>query len=606
MKKLLVVILLLVLTLTLTNSQNINSQNIYDDCTIYGNCIEEVITTNATSINVNSSRFWDTLSLGPLNDANSSQFFAVNNVLNINTTALNLTNGNFLRLDGGNQPSANYNWITDLTTTGNITASNLLATGLTDTGVVFVDTGGVLATEAGPFNWNKIGDFLELNELRMTDNNKIIMGNDISLEIFHSGTSAIISNSITGDLDFESLASGRGFNYFVGGYVGGSDPIIQIGSTGSFTWNPEGVAGPTFSLISSAGTAMTISSANGETSFSNGNFVVGSDGRLRVDLDSATGIRFGEAQGGSVGYNGSDMIYNSQLVGTGDHLFIAGDVEISENLNLPETTSSSVGVINMNGVAFIHSFSPGEAGTNVFVGQQAGNFITTGTGRNIGLGFRALEDITSGSSNVGIGYVVLNKLTTGFGNFGLGTQSLNDLSSGNSNIAIGTSAGFEITTGDDNVFIGRDSALNTAISSARNVYMGRNTGNSVTNTDTDNVDNNVAIGDDAMGDFTGVPTNNVVIGQGAGQLIGGSGNIMIGKDAGALDNTNSNVLYIHNTNTVIPLIFGDFSARELTINGDLNVTGNMTTSDGGVLTSNATCTFLFSPDASTVLEVCNV
>lgn len=39
--------------------------------------------------------------------------------------------------------------------------------------------------------------------------------------------------------------------------------------------------------------------------------------------------------------------------------------------------------------------------------------------------------------------------------------------------------------------------------------------------------------------------------------------------------------------------------------GNLNVTGNITTADGGTLWSNSTCTFLSSPDGSSVVEVCN-
>lgn len=42
------------------------------------------------------------------------------------------------------------------------------------------------------------------------------------------------------------------------------------------------------------------------------------------------------------------------------------------------------------------------------------------------------------------------------------------------------------------------------------------------------------------------------------------------------------------------------------LNGDVLVGGNLTTSDGGKLWSNSTCTFLVSPDGSAVLEVCNV
>ncbi len=574
---------------------------------------EEILNTSIN--NVNSSRFWDTLSLGPLNDANSSQFFSLNNVLNINESFLQLNiSGNFLRVDGTNQPTANYNWITNLTTTGNISANTLSATGLSSTGVVFVGSSGLLSVDVLSFNWDDSLDFLDLNELRMKDSNTIIMGDDLSLTIFHDGTSANMINTITGTFIFKSLASGRGFDYFVGGYGGGFDPIIQISGTGGFTWNPESVSGPAFSLITSGGTGMTVSSISSQISFSNSNFVVESNGELRIDLDSATAIEFGEAQDAGIGYNGSDLIYDSQLVGTGNHLFVNGDVgigtgtpiaqlDISEDFNIPQTTASNIGVITMAGTAYIHSFGD-NAGANIFIGEQSGNFITTGTGRNIGIGFRSLEDVTTGLSNVGLGYLSFNKLTIGNHNFALGTQSGNDLVDGDSNVLIGTFAGDELTTADDNIMIGRSAGANTAISSARNVYIGRQTGSHISGIDTDNSDDNVAIGDDAMSDFSGVPSDNVAIGQGAGQLVGGSGNIFLGKDAGAQDNTNSNLLYIHNTNTVTPLIFGNFTSRELTINGDLIITGNYTTLDGAIFGSNATCAFMISP-GGTRFNVCD-
>ena len=43
----------------------------------------------------------------------------------------------------------------------------------------------------------------------------------------------------------------------------------------------------------------------------------------------------------------------------------------------------------------------------------------------------------------------------------------------------------------------------------------------------------------------------------------------------------------------------------LNVTGHINMQGNLTTRDGGKLWSNSTCTFLGSPDGSTILEVCN-
>ncbi len=103
----------LFLVITILFSSNILAIQSFGPYTY--NILEQPTFNNNTAF-VNSSRFWDTLSLGPLDDVNSSQFFSVNNKLNINFTFL--TAGLFLRLDGANQPTANYNWVTNLSTTG--------------------------------------------------------------------------------------------------------------------------------------------------------------------------------------------------------------------------------------------------------------------------------------------------------------------------------------------------------------------------------------------------------------------------------------------------------------------------------------------------------
>ena len=51
----------------------------------------------------------------------------------------------------------------------------------------------------------------------------------------------------------------------------------------------------------------------------------------------------------------------------------------------------------------------------------------------------------------------------------------------------------------------------------------------------------------------------------------GSGNVFLGYEAGA-DETGSNKLYIDNSNTTTPLVYGDFSDNQLTINGSVNIT----------------------------------
>jgi hypothetical protein len=60
--------------------------------------------------------------------------------------------------------------------------------------------------------------------------------------------------------------------------------------------------------------------------------------------------------------------------GSGD--FSAGSITLAENLNLPNTTGSRVGVVTLNGLRFLHAFGP----SNTFLGESAGNFAMTGSG----------------------------------------------------------------------------------------------------------------------------------------------------------------------------------------------------------------------------------
>ncbi len=79
--------------------------------------------------------------------------------------------------------------------------------------------------------------------------------------------------------------------------------------------------------------------------------------------------------------------------------------------------------------------------------------------------------------------------------------------------------------------------------------------------------NNVAVGRNA-GQAVTTGFNNTYLGYSAGQFNdNGSGNVFIGHGAGQNAGAQSNQLYIANNSTSTPLIFGDFSAGYVKING---------------------------------------
>jgi hypothetical protein len=175
-------------------------------------------------------------------------------------------------------------------------------------------------------------------------------------------------------------------------------------------------------------------------------------------------------------------------------------------------------------------FGGTEGTSNTFYGAGAG---TNTTGDNDGdtfIGAWAGNSNTTGSSNTFLGYVA------GFYN-----------TIGNQNVFLGGYAGSSNTTGGGNTFLGVSSGGNNTTG-----YYNTSIGNSA-----------------GLGNTYGY--QNTFIGYGAGQLNqNGYGNVFLGYHAG-FNETGSNKLYIHNSETSTPLIYGEFDNNILTINGNLEV-----------------------------------
>lgn len=265
-------------------------------------------------------------------------------------------------------------------------------------------------------------------------------------------------------------------------------------------------------------------------------------------------------------------------------------------LSLPTTSSSSVGVIEQNSVRIYHAYGT----NNYFAGTNAGNFTTTGQ-KNTGVGANIFQNLTTGNYNVAIGPDALNAVTSGSSNVGIGNTALLTLQGGTSNVAIGSASLYTELSGGSNVAIG-DNSMNKHQSGDSNVAIGAaslyncTTGQynvaigSVSLYTITTASFNVAIGREALrlSTSTGINTavgayasysnttgsDNVSIGEKAGYSNQtGSSNVFIGHDSG-YNETGSNKLYISNSNTASPLIYGNFSTPQLTINGGLKIADN--------------------------------
>ena len=136
------------------------------------------------------------------------------------------------------------------------------------------------------------------------------------------------------------------------------------------------------------------------------------------------------------------------------------------------------------------SISNNDAGaSNTIFGKSAGASLDTGSNYNTFIGENVSDaSMDNAVSNVGVGWSALSDLTSGDQNTALGTQSLANLDTGSNNVAVGYNSGGSITSGGNNTIVGRltadaltsgssnvvigDSALGTATTATLNVVIG--------------------------------------------------------------------------------------------------------------------------------------
>jgi trimeric autotransporter adhesin len=254
--------------------------------------------------------------------------------------------------------------------------------------------------------------------------------------------------------------------------------------------------------------------------------------------------------------------------------------------------------------------------SNVFIGSQAG--FTDGTGGyNVFIGTQAGYSNSSGLYNIALGRQSGYSTTTGYRNIFIGDQAGNYNSTGDLNVMVGDWAGRFSTIGDRNIFLGAEAGYNNS-EGYDNIFLGYRAGYN-----NDLGYDNIAIGNQAgrktegnwntmlgylAGDSTvtggsqvllgyqagrantsgwntmvgslaggqsGTGTYNTYLGLAAGEQATGDFNVFIGRWAGRFEGINNNKLVIETRyegtdNSNNALIYGDFLAKTLRINGDLS------------------------------------
>jgi len=222
----------------------------------------------------------------------------------------------------------------------------------------------------------------------------------------------------------------------------------------------------------------------------------------------ATGETLMGSTGADPGWTGSPSFSGTATAATGLTATSGNITASAGNLALPTTIAAlTAGVITINGTRVFHSYGT----DNLFVGLNAGNGTTTGSGKNVGIGGTALGALTTGNYNCALGYGSLTACQDGVQNTGMGPGTLHDCTSGRNNIGVGINAAYYLTTGGWNTCIGGGTLSNAGITSASyNTCISHNAGISLTTTDSNNIcisnsgtatDNNtIRIGTQGTGD----------------------------------------------------------------------------------------------------------
>jgi len=209
------------------------------------------------------------------------------------------------------------------------------------------------------------------------------------------------------------------------------------------------------------------------------------------------------------------------------------------------------------------AFGGNETGTNTWYGQYAGN---AGGGSNNSYFGQYAGFNNMSNSNTFLGYYAGTYNTTGSSNTFIGSDAGHSNTTGSYNTFLGLYAGYSNITGNFNTYLGNYAGYsNTA--GYQNTLLGYGAG----------YFNTTGYSNTFLGLYAGyhntTGSQNNFLGMEAGYSnTTGYGNVFLGHSAGS-NETGSNKLYIDNSNTPIPLIYGEFDNRILTINGNLEVIG---------------------------------
>ncbi len=196
-----------------------------------------------------------------------------------------------------------------------------------------------------------------------------------------------------------------------------------------------------------------------------------------------------------------------------DTLSLIQDADKNTKIEVEQTANENTIHFTLGGTEYYQmnkaTLAFNNSGGSVFIGNAAGSSDDYDASYNTAIGSNTLQYNIGGNYQVAVGRRALQNLIAGNSNVAIGVDALRNSTSTNSTTAIGYSAG-----------------------------------------------------------YTGAGSYNTLIGFESGYLATGNSNVFLGHHAG-YNETGNHKLYIENSNSSSPLIYGDFSTNKVTVNDSL-------------------------------------
>ena len=355
------------------------------------------------------------------------------------------------------------------------------------------------------------------------ESNKLYINNQAS------DTPLILGDFSTGQINFSGGVTGSSFT---GSFSGDGSGLTGLTVTQEWDGTRDGNAEITGSLVVS-GSSVVVDFTNVETisgSIFSGSFVGDGSGLTGITATSEwDGTRDGDAE-----ITGSFIVSGSNPT-----IDLKGVTIIDDNIKIHNFNSSTIGV----GFGTLQ-FANAVISNGVAIGNNA---ACQATGCNI-VAVGRLAGVCTGDFSTLVGSIAARN-NTGCYNTAVGYNTIGGTGSGKYNTAVGSLSQNQMSLGQHNTGVGH--------LSLRGVQTGPH---------------NTAVGSNALYALDGSNHTNTAIGSFAGFNTKGSGNVLIGYNSGpaTFTTTINSKLYINNAASDTPLIYGDFSTGQVTINSQLS------------------------------------